>query len=694
MSKRGKSKNYKTAQLKRGYTLIIAEKTRAASKIAQALGLRFAGKVYGVPIWRGYFNSRYYVVVPSAGHLFSLKSNEKGYPIFSYEWAPRWLIEKESRHTRRYYMAIKALANSASFFINACDFDIEGSVIGYLIIKMFGDVRKASRVKFSSLTSEELREAFRKSLPSLDWDMIEAGLCRHELDWIWGINVSRALMDIYRLLKGRGLTLSAGRVQSPTLLEVLKRYTERETFVPSIFFKITLYVEIDDRTYKLEQSSLPLRDYEEAKKIADKLKQEKYIKVTDAEEIVKKFNPPPPFNLPDLQAEASRILGLSPSATLRLAENLYLNSLISYPRTNSQKLPPTLDNKKIIRKLGKLAYYSEYVNELLSKESLKPTVGIKEDPAHPAIYPTGYLPRQRLGSREKGLYELIVRRYLACFFDSALVKGVTYKFKFKSIEFVLSGQKIIRSEWLRVYPYVSIKEASVPDLRRGEQVRILRVRVTKTYSRPPSHYSKTALLRWMESVGIGTEATRADIIETLFNRGYLKKSGRAAVVTELGIFTAKVLSKLFSELTSVNLTREFERALELVRLRKISRSDVVNKAKDILKPRLIAVKNTVMSKDQGKLEGLIDGGKMRKCLICNRKCVRSYGTDGMCLCEFHALAYEHILKGYSEWREAIGISFTEYLNELLRIKLSGKFVKEVAKVIITRGELLKDEFRG
>ncbi|RLG77521.1 MAG: DNA topoisomerase I [Thermoprotei archaeon] len=692
MSTRRRTKRGGSPALKRGYVLVIAEKTRAASKIAQALGLRFGGKIYGVPFWEGYFSGRYYVVAPAAGHLFSLKSNERDYPVFSYEWVPRWMSEKNAEHTKRYYMALQELAKSASLFINACDFDIEGSVIGYLIIKMFGNVNKALRVKFSSLTLEELREALKKPLPSLDWDMIEAGLCRHELDWIWGINVSRALMDIYRLLTGKKLTLSAGRVQSPTLLEALNRYIARETFIPSVTFSITLYIEVDGEIYKLNQVSPPLRRYEEARRIANMLRGVGYIEVASVEQTIRKLNPPPPFNLPDLQVEASRILGISPSETLRLAEDLYLDSLISYPRTNSQKLPPTLNNRKIIENLGRLQSYRAYASELLRRRVLKPTLGAKDDPAHPAIYPTGYLPTHELRGRKKQLYDLIVRRYLACFYDSALIGSTSYTFKFKSLTFALSGQRIIKSEWLRVYPYVTVNEASIPHLHKGEKVRIVKVRISRAYSRPPPPHTKTTLLKWMEEVGIGTEATRADIIETLFKRGYLKKSGKTTVVTELGITIAKILSKLFSELTSVNLTREFEQALELVKLGKISRTEVVNKAKEVLRPRLTMIRDIVRSNNAEKLIELIEEGKEKpKCLICGEVCAYNpVAGSNICFCEFHGTAYKHIVEKYREWREALGVSFTEYLKELLRIKLTGRFVKEVANAIVNRSELLRN----
>ena len=196
--------------------LIIAEKPKAARKIAGALGLKGFGRVYGIPYWYGYYRGEYVVVSSTAGHLFTLVTDKRSYPVFEYRWVPRWEGERGASFLKKFYSALKSLARGAKAFVNACDYDIEGSVIGYLIIKELGDVRRAKRAKFSSLTPQELRKSFQSLMP-LDWDMIESGLCRHELDWIWGINVSRALMHMFRRVMSYRKPLSAGRVQSPTL---------------------------------------------------------------------------------------------------------------------------------------------------------------------------------------------------------------------------------------------------------------------------------------------------------------------------------------------------------------------------------------------------------------------------------------------------------------------------------------------
>ncbi len=668
-------------KLRPGYTLVIAEKPRAASKIATALGLKKKASLSGIPFWYGYFQGRYYVVASSAGHLFSLKSEGRGYPVFEYRWVPRWEAEKGTLFLKKFYSVLSRLFRGARDYVNACDYDIEGSVIGYLIIKHFGNTTYAKRAKFSSLTKEELLSAF-KNLSSLDIDMVEAGLCRHELDWLWGINVSRALMDFYKAISGKFLTLSAGRVQTPTLVEVLNRYIEREAFVPDVSFNISVTVRINDKKYKLENLFPSPVTKAKAKELALKIKNVKCLKVQKVERSIRRLNPPPPFNLPDLQMEASRNFGISPAETLRIAENLYLESLISYPRTNSQKLPPTLDNRRIIRSLSKLRGMSAFCEKILAKDKLRPAQGKRKDPAHPAIYPTGYLPRKKLRIKEWNIYEMIVRRYLAAFYDVAEVASIRYVFSAESlgnIAFALAGQRIVRPEWLSVYKYVNIKEFSVPKLEEGDCVEVERVSVVRKYSRPPRLYTKASLLRWMESVGIGTEATRAEIIETLFQRGYLKATSAGIVVTELGIRAAFMLLKLFKELTEVNLTRNFEEKIERVRRGEVSRQKVVDDAKEFLKPKLLKVKEMIASNNIGELRKLAEEGHDIKCVVCGR--YGRYIVGGLSLCELHWRAYRNIMTKYKVWRERADLSFDGYIASLERLASVGRFCKDVIKLL-------------
>ncbi len=669
----------------RGYTLVIAEKPRAAAKIAAALGLKSRSRLYGIPYWKGVFMGRKMIVAPAAGHLFSLRAKKYGYPVFEYEWVPRWEVEKGSSYLKKFFAALKKLSSGASEFINACDFDIEGSVIGFMIIKFFGDVRRARRVKFSSLTRDELRRAFMNIQP-LDSLMVEAGLCRHELDWIWGINVSRALMDFYRQIIKKRIVLSAGRVQSPTLVEALRRQIERETFVPEISYNISVHVVINGKKYKVDNAFPPLKTKQAAFEAARRLRNIGKLIVTKKEKGIKQLRPLPPFNLPDLQLEASRVAGISPAETLRIAESLYLDSLISYPRTNSQKLPKGLDNRRIISSLSGLKYYRDYCSNLLLKSSLVPVQGKKDDPAHPAIYPTGYPPRKQLSRKEWVIYDLIVRRYLASFGDPAIIATVRYVLEGGSFRFVLTGQRLNRTGWLQIYKFVNVVDKEVPELEEGAEIEISSVRVTKQYSKPPPKYTKSTLLKWMESVGIGTEATRAEILEVLFRRGYLKSGKGGIEVTDLGLSVATILRNLFSEIISVELTRSFEGKLKLVSVGRESREKVVNEAQEVLKPKLEHVKQLVnesrtRNEDARILELAGKGIAGKKCVVCHR--LGEYVRNGVLMCDLHAKAYDNIRKSYEIWKERSGISYEEYLSELAKLKSLGKYSREVVNYLLS-----------
>lgn len=668
----------------KNYTLVIAEKPKAAYKISKALSKGKSLKLNhkGVPYWYVIYNGKPYVIVPSAGHLYTLATNKSSYPVFDYRWVPRWFEDKNAKHLIKFYELLSKLSKHAKSFINACDYDIEGSVIGYMIIKFLGDEKKAFRVKFSSLTEDELKKAFNNPHP-LDWELIEAGLCRHELDWIWGINVSRALSDVFRRYFKKYLVLSAGRVQSPTLIEVYKKEVSVRTFIPIPSYTLIVYVNINGKEYKLENNFNAFETRQKAKRIANEIRRQKYLKVVDisVKRIVKQ--PPPPFNLSDLQYEAYKILGFNPYKTQKLAEDLYLETLISYPRTNSQKLPPTLNYLNILNKL-KRSRYRTLIQELLKEVNgvLKPREGIKEDPAHPAIYPTGYLPSNKLSEDHLKLYDLIVRRFLATFSTSLTINQTLIKFKGpENLYFRLSGYKILHKGWLKYYPFIELKEEEVPLLNVNDVVKITQVRVLTTYSKPPQRFSKATLLKWMESVGIGTEATRAQIIETLFNRGYLENLKNNKIkITDLGLAVAEVLMKYFSELTSVDLTRKFEEFLSYIQFRKVRKEIVVNEAKKVLNEKLKKFKEVIdETVDYVKKFHVNDTNSRSevKCSLCNRIATNNKSM----MCFYHTLAFDKLRNTYDIWKHKERISWVAYLEKILKLKSIGIWVKEVANYL-------------
>ena len=162
-----------------------------------------------------------------------------------------------------------------------------------------------------------------------------------------------------------------------------------------------------------------------------------------------------PFDLGALQSEAYRIFKYTPMRTSSIAQHLYLSALISYPRTSSQKLPPSIGYKNILKKLGKSAAYSKHTAELLSKPTLKPNEGKKFDPAHPAIYPTGNLPEKPLDAAEQNIFDLVVKRFFAVFGDPAIRQGITVTVRLNGNPFHFSASRTLSEGWFRLYkPYV------------------------------------------------------------------------------------------------------------------------------------------------------------------------------------------------------------------------------------------------
>ncbi|KSW11930.1 DNA topoisomerase III [Pyrodictium occultum] len=667
----------------RGYVLVVAEKPKAARKIAEALadgsGARLC-RSGRIPFWMVYWAGRLHVIAPAAGHLYGLTTDEHGFPVFSYYWVPLWRIDRGASHTRQFLDVLGRLATSAAIFVNACDYDIEGSVIGYMVIKNVGDVGRAYRAKFSALTRQDVRRAFRK-LDPLDWDMIEAGLARHELDWLWGINVSRALMDAVKLVTGRRVVLSAGRVQSPTLIEAVSRDKEIKLHVPLPRFAVRVTVEVGGRSY-----TGTLAAYEErraAEAAAERLRRNRVLRVEHYREWMERLQPPYPFNLGDLQAEAARLFGYSPMFTQKIAEQLYLEGLISYPRTNSQKIPPTVDVASIARSLARLNEYRELIDYLLkaTRGLLRPRNGPKDDPAHPAIHPTGELPRGALDKAERRIYDLIVRRFLASMAPAGVVAKASARLAAPGIgSMELAGLRVEEPGWLRIYYFAAPEEKAIPRLKPGGLVPVKRVSLSISYTSPPEPYSKASLVKWMERVGIGTEATRARIVELLFERGYLEARGRRVEATELGYAVAGVLSKYFPQLTSVALTRHFEERLEAIRARRAGRREVVEEAKAVLREMLERFKAEAM-RDAGmelaKALGLVRPA--RRCVICGREAV----ADG--LCSFHLEAVKRLVNMYGEWRRRAGLGCRKFLESIAGLRAAGQWVREAAEYFMKKG---------
>ena len=569
------------------YTLIITEKPDAANRIATALDVEGKPKKNvsnGVPYYK-VFREGNIVVVPALGHLFTIKAKKKGqmYPIFDYQWVPRYQAERNRSRIRVWLKVIAQLAKNAEGFVDACDFDIEGSIIGYNILKYACDGKEAiaKRMKYSTLTIEELQNSYTHLLSNLDFALVEAGLTRHEVDWLYGINLSRALTQAAKKYSGQYATLSTGRVQGPTLKFIEARERTINCFVPTPYWTITAKITIDDKIFGVEYEK-KLENKSKAMTLRDACKtREGRIESVEAKESL--MNPPMPFDLGALQSEAYRIFKYTPMRTSSVSQKLYLEALISYPRTSSQKLPSSIGYKNILKKLQKAPAYTKLIADLLSKKYLKPNEGKKYDSAHPAIYPTGNLPGKPLDNVERNIFDLVVKRFLAVFGDPAIQQRINVKININGNFFLLEAMRTFTEGWIRFYkPYAQSKEVSLPPLIEGQKVYVKKIILNDKFTNSPFRYNPRSLLMKMEREEIGTKATRAATIQTLYDRKYLSGTTNLSI-SDLGLEVIEVLSKYCPTVVSSEMTRALEERMEAIQQGNETKQNVLQNITETLK---------------------------------------------------------------------------------------------------------------
>ncbi len=578
-------------------TLIVAEKPDAALHVAEALhprGEPRRSSRKGVPIYEIERSDERILVCSALGHLYKVDqigdASRREYPVWDYDWKPMHSAEQGRARQEKWLDAITGLAKEADAYVNACDLDVEGSLIGYMVLKYAcnGADSIAKRMKFSTLTPEELRHAYENMLPQLDFSLVNAGLCRHEVDWLYGINLSRALTESARRSSNRYATLSTGRVQGPTLRFVVEREQEIETFVPVPYWEIRADVEVNGQVLQAEYEIPRLDIKAEAEGIAARSHGKEGL-IEDIECRAAQISPPVPFDLSTLQAEAYRHFRMAPRESLGVAERLYLDALISYPRTSSQKLPASINYRQVLELLSKNTAYKSLAARLLGTRDLLPNEGKRIDPAHPAVYPTGSTPKRPLEPRQAKVLDLIVKRFMAVFGPPARRETVKAAIQVDDLKFSLRGSRILDAGWADFYrPYAKFEEFTLPPIRKGTRVKFLSVSAVEKFSQPPPRYNPSSLLREMEANEIGTKATRAEIVETLSRRAYIK--GERIGATPLGIQIVEVLEKYCPRVLDVAFTRELEEMMANIELGKEEKQRVVTEAINHLRPIMSELK--------------------------------------------------------------------------------------------------------
>ncbi len=565
-------------------SLIIAEKPDASKKIAEALsdGKVVTKKESGINYFEVTHKEKKILVGCAVGHLFGLTEKDKGkwrYPVFSFEWKPTYATSDAAEYTKKYHHVLQKLCKQADEFIVACDYDIEGSVIGYNCVKFICKKDDAKRMKFSTLTKDELRESYESASPHLDFPQIESGIARHGLDWLWGINLSRALTLSIKNATGNFKILSSGRVQGPALKILAEREREIGAFKPVPFWQLELltkainFLHARDKFWKKE----------EAENIFKKVKG-KDAAISNIQKKEFAQDPPHPFDLTALQLEAYKTLGISPKMTLEIAQELYTKAYISYPRTSSNQLSSKINFKKILDLLMEQKDFEKEIQVVLKNKDLKPHNGQKTDPAHPAIHPTGeYL--QELQGKQQDLYELIVRRFFACFGEPAMRETIVLEADVRGEKFIAKGTHTTKSGWHDLYGrFLKIEEDQLPPLKLHEQLDVTNIEMHEKETQPPKRYTAASIVKELESRELGTKSTRAEIIDRLYKRDYLKE--QSIQVTKLGMKTVETLEKYCPEILDENLSRHFEKEMEQIMNGEKEPEQVIEEAKHVLKEAL------------------------------------------------------------------------------------------------------------
>jgi DNA topoisomerase-1 len=595
---------------------IITEKPDASKRIAESLAdkgtLKKNTDENNVTYYEFKRNGKKHLVVCAVGHLFNLTPIKKGggwsYPIFDADWKPSFEVRKESAFSKKYFEVVQRVIKEGSEFVVATDYDTEGSVIGFNVLRFLAGVKDGKRMKFSTLTKDELIESYDTMAKHLDFPQIETGLTRHMLDWLWGINLTRALTLALKSQAEKGFAiLSSGRVQTPTLYMLLEKELEIRKFKSKPFWELQLHLKLNGKEVIANYEKDKLWDKKEADGILAACKGKDAV-VKDIKKREYKQSPPVPFNTTDLQSEAYAQFKFSPTQTMRIAEGLYQAGWISYPRSSSQKLPPAINYEKIMKALGTLNQYSKFVQELMKKR-LAPKEGSKEDPAHPAVYPTFEVAdMKKLNSQQKRLYDLIVRRFLSVFGDDATRESNTVTLDVNGKTFTLIGKRTIEPGWTKYYEnYLSREELILPDLEIGQKLKVAKLEQLAKETQPPGRYSQGSILKEMEKRNLGTKATRAEILQTLYNRKYILN--KSIQITKLGEAVSKALKEYAPRIISEDLTKHFESEMDMVYNGKKKREEVVDEAKDVLTDILKDFKKNEKNIGKKLLDGLVESRK-------------------------------------------------------------------------------------
>lgn len=548
----------------------IAEKPSVAREIAQVLGAKTKRD--------GFYEGNGYAVTYTFGHLCTLKEPNdykphwKSWDLNNLPMLPEKFETKVSKDSgiKKQFNIVKGLFEKADVVINCGDAGQEGELIQRWVLDQANYKGEVQRLWISSLTTEAIKEGFNNLQSSTKYDnLYYAGFSRAIGDWILGMNATR----LYTVKHGGyKQVLSVGRVQTPTLAMVVNRFKEIENFIPQPYWELqTLY---RDTLFSYEEGRFT--KVEEGQKLADKVKQEDFEIVSITKKNGNEYAPKL-FDLTGLQVYCNTKFGFSADETLKIVQKLYEQKVVTYPRVDTTFLPNDI-YPKVLGILKNLTNYNTLTQRLLGKK-IKKSKKVFDDSKvtdHHAIIPTGV--QINLQYNQQQVYDIITRRFIAVFYDDCKVANTTVIGKASDVNFKTTGKEILSKGWRIVFETANSKTKEtgyLPKFEKGEKGQHEPSFLEKE-TKPPNQFTEASLLRAMETAGkqvdddelrdlmkengIGRPSTRANIIETLFRRKYIKRNKKQVLPTITGIQLINIIKN--DLLKSAELTGLWEKQLK------------------------------------------------------------------------------------------------------------------------------------
>lgn len=621
--------------------LVLAEKPSVGKEIARVLGCK---KSCG-----GYIDGERYIVTWALGHLVTLVDPEfygEQYKAWNMETLPM-LPEKMALQvipqTAKQYQVVKKLmqSNDVSSLIIATDAGREGELVARWIMEKANFKKPVKRLWISSQTDKAIKDGFAALKDGKDYyPLYQSAVSRAEADWLVGLNVTRALTCKYNA------QLSAGRVQTPTLSLIVKREEEIKKFIPKDYYIVQADLGSFFVTYHDQKKQTGIFDRLKAETIVQKIKSKEFI-LTDLNVTAKSIPPPMLYDLTELQRDANKLYQLSPKETLGIMQRLYENyKALTYPRTDSRYLtediiPTLIDRLRAVSR----GDFSPIVSEIMKRgyKIAKACVNNKKVSDHHAIIPTELSANMtHMTADEKRIYMLVVKRFLTCFYPDYEYRHIRAEFVAEGEQFFASGREVIKKGWRAVYDNAMEEEEVeqlLPTLKKGDKYICNATQFKPLKTSPPSRYTEASLLSAMESpgrfvqdkdmreflgAGLGTPATRADIIEKLFSSFYVEKRGTSLVPTQKG---TQLVSLVPEDLKEPVLTAKWEEELEAISKGRVQKKKFIDDIREYTKSLVKTVA------DSG--ETYVHHNKTRQiCPECGKFMLKVKGKKGeMLICE-------------------------------------------------------------